>query len=449
MARVVPMGTSRIIRTLGVATLCCCQALHAQLTGQTVRHHREAVEDNSQNAALTQAETAIDKKDYAAAEVLLRQIVEKDPGSYRAWFDLGFVCNALGKTDDSIAAYRKSVAAKPDVFESNLNLGLMLAKHGSSDAEQFLRAATKLTPTDHPDEGRERAWLSLAHMLEPSKPGEALEAYRQAALLEPNDPEPHLAAGLLLERQKDLAGAQREYEHVLTLDPQSVEANVALANVYMQSRKLSKAEGVLRKLSALRPGDAGVRLQLGRVLAAAGKNEDAIAEMQAGLKLTPGDRDAQRDLADLYAAAGQYDKTEPVYRELLAARPNDAELHLSLGQILMKQKKYAEAQQEFFTVMNLKPNWDASKWGGLFGDLAATANETKNYPMTIRALDARAKLVPDIAGTYFLRATAYDHLRDYKQAATNYHLFLEAANGQFPDQEWQARHRLIAIEPKK
>ena len=73
---------------------------------------------------------------------------------------------ALGKMDDSIAAYRKSVAAKPDVFESNLNLGLQLAKSGQPDAEQFLRAATQLKPTSHVAEGQARAWLSLAHVLE-------------------------------------------------------------------------------------------------------------------------------------------------------------------------------------------------------------------------------------------------------------------------------------------
>jgi hypothetical protein len=50
---------------------------------------------------------------------------------------------------------------------------------------------------------------------------------------------------------------------------------------------------------------------------------------------------------------------------------------------------------------------------------------------------------------FFLRATAYDHLGDKKQAAADYHLFLDAANGKYPDQEWQATHRLIAIEPKK
>src|SRR5207245_77803 len=82
--------------------------------------------------------------------------------NYAAWFDLGFLYNALGQSEDSISAYRKSVAAKPDVFESNLNLGLMLARAGQPGAEQFLRAATKLKPTAHEAEGRARAWLHLA-----------------------------------------------------------------------------------------------------------------------------------------------------------------------------------------------------------------------------------------------------------------------------------------------
>src|SRR5438309_5525488 len=172
-------------------------SLFAQDTGKTVRHHKEAVVDPSQ-AALTQAESAIEKKDYATAETSLKEIVQRDPKNYQAWFDLGFVYNALGKREDSISAYRKSVAAKPDVFESNLNLGLMLARAGQPDAAQYLRAATKLKPTAHEAEGSARAWLSLARVIEANKPDEASESYRPAATLEPRDPEPHLVAGALL-----------------------------------------------------------------------------------------------------------------------------------------------------------------------------------------------------------------------------------------------------------
>ena len=90
-----------------------------------------------------------------------------------------------------------------------------------------------------------------------------------------------------------------------------------------------------------------------------------------------------------------------------------------LGKALLWQKKSAEAQQELLTAVKLKPDL-----GEAYYDLAFAANENKDYPLVIRALDARAKLLPETPMTYFLRASAYDHLRDFKKAAANYHLFL-------------------------
>jgi len=415
----------------------------AQSSGQTIRHLR-VVETPAPPPELAQAETAIEKRDYAAAEPLLQRVVAADPASFQAWYDLGYVYNALDRSDDSIAAYRKSVAAKPEVFESNLNLGLMLAKTGQPEAEQFLRAATRLTPTAHPAEGHARAWLGLAHLLEASKPDEAIAAYKQAAALETKDPEPHLAAGQLLEKENKFADAEEEYKQALALDPNSADALTGLANVYMRGRRFPEAETFLRRLAAARPGDAAVHMELGRVLAALGKNDDAIAELQAASKLGAANPGAQRDLADLYFSAKKYDLAEAQYRALLSGAPRDPGLHDALGKALLEQHKYAEAQQEFEAALSLKPDF-----GAAFGDLAFAASENKNYPLVIFALDKRKEFMPEIAITYFLRASAYDHLRDVKHARENYHLFLDAANGKYPDQEWQAKHRLIALEPKR
>jgi tetratricopeptide (TPR) repeat protein len=419
-------------------------SLLAQNTGKTVRHHKVAVEDASLPAELVKAESALEKKDYVSAEPLLKQVTDRDPANYRAWFDLGFLYNATGRSEDSIAAYRKSVAAKPDVFESNLNLGLMLAKTKQADAEQFLRAATKLNPTEHAAEGQAQAWLALGHFLEASKPLEAVEAYRAAAMLRPSDPEPHLSAASLLVKQNKFADAEEEYKQVLARDPKSAAALIGIAGIYTRGDRLTEAAGILRKLVTLSPDYAPAHFELARVLAADGKKDEAIAELQAGLKISPNDTRAQRDLAEAYAAAGKYDQALPLYQALLASSPNDPELHHSLGQALMRQKKFAEAQQEFLTAVKLKPDF-----GAAYGDLAFAASENKNYPLTIKALDARAKFLTETPETYFLRATAYDHLKANKEAAANYHLFLQVAGGQYPDQEWQARHRLIAIEPKK
>jgi tetratricopeptide (TPR) repeat protein len=411
-------------------------------TKTTITHHR-VVEPGS-SPQLAQAETAIEKHDYAAAEPILQNIVGVNPDNYQAWFDLGFVFHGLGKMDESVAAYRKSVAANPAIFESNLNLGLTLAQSRNPDAEQFLRAATKLRPTAHVEEGQARAWLSLAHLLEATKPAEALEAYHQAVILRPIDPEPHLSAGLLLEKQGRSEDAAQEYKQALTLDSSSTDAQTGLANAYIHERQFPQAEEMLRKLAASHPNDGAVCNQLGRVLVAEGRKDDAIAELEIALKLAPGDSEAERDLADLYADSGKLDKAMEIYRAILRQIPGDAELHDDVGKVLLKQHKFPEAQQEFMTAVQLKPDF-----GSAYGDLAVAANENKNYDLAIKAADARAKFLPEIPISYFLRATAYDHLRDKKQAVLNYHQFLSVANGQFPDQEWQARQRLIAIDPKK
>jgi tetratricopeptide (TPR) repeat protein len=417
----------------------------SQKTTHKATRHTTVAEEEGPPPELAEAESLIQKHDYAAAEPLLKKAADADPSNYVIWFDLGFVANALGRTDDSIAAYRKSVSAKPEVFESNLNLGLQLAKSGQPDAEKFLRAATLLTPTSHVNEGKARAWLSLAHVIEASNPDDALAAYHQAALLQPKDSEPHLSAGLLREKQNKFAEAEQEYKDALTADPTSSEAVTGLANIYMRGKRFPEAAAMLKKIVDQHPDLVAAHVQLGRVLGAEGKNDDAIAELETGAKMAPDDLSAQRDLADLYTSAGKPDKAEAAYRALLASHPNDPDLRRGLGQSLLRQKKYADAQQEFIATVKLKPDL-----ADAYIDLAFAASENKNYDLAIRALDQRAKFPTEMPALgFFLRATAFDNLRDVKQASANYHLFLQAAKGKYPEQEWQATHRLIALEPKK
>jgi tetratricopeptide (TPR) repeat protein len=431
---------TRVALLLAVLGSACVNA-----AGQTVRHHKIAETDSSFPPELIQAESDIEKKDYAAAEPLLQKVVADDPKNYQAWFDLGFVYNAQGNLSESIAAYRKSVTAKPDVFESNLNLGISLAKAGQADAEQYLRAATGLKPTAEVDEGRARAWLSLGNLLEASKPDDAIEAYQRAGTLTPKDPEPHLAAGALLEKANRFADAEQEYKQVLAIDQRSSEALIGLANIYTRGNRFLDAQQVLEKIVALHPEDVQARLQLSRVLVLLGKNDEAAVSAQAASKLEPANPKVQRELADLYMSAKKYDHAEALYRSLLSAKAGDqADLHHVLGVALLKQRKFPEAEQECLAAVKLKPDM-----GEAYGDLSVAAVENKDYQLAIKAADARAKFLPEIPIGYFLRASSYDHLRLYKPAAENYHKFLEVANGQFPDQEWQARHRLIAIEPKK
>jgi Flp pilus assembly protein TadD len=415
----------------------------AQESKPTIRHHTVEETTTETSPEVGQAEAAIQKGDYTMAEPLLQKAVAKNPNDYLAWFDLGYVYKATNQLDRAIDAYRKSVAAKPDVFESNLNLGILLARQGNNpEAAKYLKAATQLKPTAHADEGLARAWQSLGIVLENSDPRQALAAFAEAEKLDPNNFEVHFAAGQVLEKQNQLDAAAKEYEAAAALDAKSIEPTVALSVVYTKQQKYSRAEAMLRKLLAADPQNETVRAQLAHILLAEGKNDDAATELGAGQGKIPDDPHAALELGTLYVRAGKYAEAEPLFRAAVAKLPQDAEAHYALGSALMQEKKYSEAQQELLITVKLKPDL-----GEAYGNLAVVASENKDYELAIRALDARGKLLPETPATYFLRATSFDNLQATPQAIDFYKRFLQADAGKQSDMEWQARHRLIALDP--
>jgi Flp pilus assembly protein TadD len=199
----------------------------------------------------------------------------------------------------------------------------------------------------------------------------------------------------------------------------------------------------LRKYADQNPQDARAGLQLGRLLAAEGKTADAIAFLQplSGPSASPA---INRALAEMYLDNKQYAEATPLLQQALEKNQADPQLHMELGTALLHQLKYAEAEAELIKAIQLKPGFTEA-----YFDLAYAAQQNKHYELSIRVLDARAKLQPETAGTYWLRATSYDNLHAFKPAAENYKLFLAASGGKSPDQEFQARHRLKAIEPQR
>jgi Flp pilus assembly protein TadD len=418
----------------------------AQESKPTIRHHRvaEEVPDDTSSPEVDQAETAMQHGDFTTAESLLQNAISAKPNDYRAWFDLGYVYNATRRGAQAIDAYRKAVAAKPDVFESNLNLGILLAGQGDKvEAEKYLKAATQLKPTANPQESLTRAWLVLGSVEQASDPQLALLAYAEAAKLDPQNAEPHIEAAQFLQTRGDLDAAAHEYQKAMELAPSLKALPLTLANLYIQQKKYPEAEQTLRKLLAADPQNNNARVQLGRVLAAEGKSEQAAQELQQGLQADPGDPHAALELGTLYVQAGKDSEAEAQFRIAVQNMPQDAEAHYALGSLLMHEKKYPEAQQELLLAVKFKPDL-----ADAYGNLAVVASANKNYELALKALDYRAKFLPESAVSYFLRATCFDNLKAAKQAVEYYQRFLAADAGKLPDEEWKARHRLMALDPQ-
>src|SRR5579863_2181848 len=101
------MAADRKPNNLTVSAFACALLWATCAFGQAtvIRHHQIAVEGSPVSPAVTQAESAIEKQDYAATEHLLQPVVTANHKDDRAWYDLAYVYRATQRRELAVDAY--------------------------------------------------------------------------------------------------------------------------------------------------------------------------------------------------------------------------------------------------------------------------------------------------------------------------------------------------------
>ncbi len=389
------------------------------------------------------AEAAIVKSDWKTAAAKLDVWLAAHPADARALFDAGYVADAQNRLDDAAGLYGRAVQANPQSFEARLSYGLLLARQGKLDeARPQLAAAAMLDPGEAGPALKARAWRALARIDKTANPAQASDDLLEALKLTPETDDDTLLAAQIAEAAGQPDTAEAAYRRLLVRNPKSNEANAGLGHLLLTEKKYPEAETVLRSALALKPNDPALTAELAAALAAQ-DNGEALPLLQQLHTAHPQDQQITRMLADMLVEAGDDASSDRLYLALLAAQPDDPDLLVAHGQSLTRQLKYAEAFAVFNKATEVAPaNGDA--WSGL----AFAASKTGQPQVAVHALTMRSKYLPEVPSTYFLWATSYDTMHDKPQAIAYYHHFLDAANGRFPDQEWQAKQRLQLLEGK-
>jgi Flp pilus assembly protein TadD len=390
---------------------------------------------------LAQAEAAIDTRDFARARTLLDAYLSAHPDNARALFDRGYIEDAQEHDDAAAGSYQKAIAADPKQFESRLALGLIFAREGKqAEAHEQLEAASKLEPNPPNPAAKAQAFRALARLDRSNNPDAAKQELLQALSLSPETPADLLLTGEIAEAEGDEVNAETAYRRLLNQQPNSSEATAGLAHVLIAQKKYADAEPLIKSALIRDPADPALNTQLAIVLNAEGKQNEAVSALEKLHERQPDNASINSMLADAYTQAGAAEKADPIYVQLLKASPNDPALLTARGENLIHQQRYVEAVTVLQKSVSLKAD-DGNAWSSL----AFAASETHQPQLVIDSLSARSKYLEETPATYFLWATAYDNLHHTKQAADYYHKFLAAANGRFPDQEWQAKHRLVTL----
>ena len=395
------------------------------------------------SAEVAEAEAAIVKADWKTAEAKLELWLASHAGDARALFDAAYVADAQNRLPDAEGLYLRAVVANPQSFEAHLSLGLLLARENKrEEARPELETATTLDPGLAEPAVKARAWRALAEIDRNDNPTEASNDLLEALKLTPETTADTLLAANLAELARNSEAAEQAYRRILAKDPKSAAANAGLAHLLIVRKDYPAAESFLRAALEQTPDDLALTAQLATVLASE-DNPEALPLIEKLHEAHPTDAAITRMLAHVLAEAGDATGSDHLFVGLLAATPNDPELLIGHGQNLIRQLKYAEAFAAFDKATHLSPA-NADGWSGL----AFAASRTNQPAVTLHALTMRSKYLPEVPSTYFLWATAYDTLHDKSSAAAYYHHFLDASAGKFPDQEWQARQRLLLLEKK-
>jgi tetratricopeptide (TPR) repeat protein len=431
----------RILHLLAVVAL-----LPAGIQAQNQLPPGTRVPDTASESPREAAENKIEQRDFEGARALLKKYLVQQPADARALFDLGYVEDAGSHEDAAAADYRKAIVADPKQFEARLALGLLLAHQGKYDeAREQMQQATQLKPDPPNPTAQAEAFRTLAELDRSSDPPAARDALVAALRLSPETPADLLLTAQIAEANDDAELAQTAYQRLLASHP-APPASVAqaatggLAQLLIKQKKYADAEPLLKSALERDPRDPALTAQLATALVAQGKNDEALPLLEKLRQLEPGNASVDQMLADAYAQAGHPGKAEPIYAKMALADPGNEDVLAAQGENLLRERLYPLAQQVLERAVKLKPD-DGDAWSGV----AFAASENKQYAVALQALSMRAKYLAETPPTYFLWATCYDNLHQSKQAQDYYRKFLDSADGKFPDQEWQANHRLVAL----
>jgi superkiller protein 3 len=383
-----------------------------------------AVRPDSPGAHFSLGKALVDDNKFAEAVEEFRQATARDPHFAAARHNLGAALAKQGKVDEAISELRRAMDMDPQFALPHLNLGSILL-HDKREVDQavfeFRRALAlegkdpeldRLLPRLHNDLGvalagqgkvdeaivefrralalhekekvkpdrdlrgfpRDRAFdpktilLSLGLALEQQgKLDEAVDAYRQASVLAPNDAtgHAHTRLGTALFKLGKLVEAVSVLRRATQMDPKDAEAYQNLGVALVRQRKMTEAIAAFRRRLEINPDSADGHVNLGSALAETGQLDEATTQFRRALKIDPKVANAQlnlRHIAEIYNKLGmelvsqqKLDEAIGKFRKALEVNSGHAHAHANLGAALMLQGQAEEAIPELRRAIELEP----------------------------------------------------------------------------------------------
>jgi tetratricopeptide (TPR) repeat protein len=373
---------------------------------------------------------ALGNGEYATAAEAFRKAAAADPSDYYAHFNLALAYGFLGRDEEGIAEYRKTLELKPGLYEAELNCGMLLLRRKDAGAEALLEAAA----AQKPGEFRPRYYLAEAE----ARAGaldRAEASYRRAVELDAKSAAAESGLGRVLAREGKLDDAAPHFRQAAALDPKYRGSMLELAGAYEKAHQPAQAAAIYRDFA----GDSAAQAHLGQLLLDGKQYTEAVPVLETAYAGEPSTTNAVA-LAKAYVLSGARAKAAPLLQKAVAGDPANFDLRMMCGHAFEDARQFPAAAQQFAEAGKLKP--DAVEAWRELGDALYMAGD---LPRALEAFDHARQLGENTPGLAFFRAITLDKMHQLKPALEAYQQFLAMSKAKFPDQEFQARQRVRII----
>ena len=152
---------------------------------------------------------------------------------------------------------------------------------------------------------------------------EAIEQFRKAIAIRPNNAQAHNNLGTALVQAGKLDEGIVQLREVLLNSPDNAEARNNLGDALLRKGALDEAIAQFRKVLEVNPESAGVHFNLGRALARKGSLDEAIEHLRKAADADPGFAAAQDVLGDTFYLRGNIPEALARWRKGLQLEPGD------------------------------------------------------------------------------------------------------------------------------
>lgn len=332
---------------------------------------------------------------YLAAEKVMKHAAERVP--MELYVNLGVLQHRVGKATDALACFKKALkqqAAADDTVE-------VVDNDDDNDASGFK------VPT--PTEATTTVLYNMGLVLEEVGEREHATALYTAILaVFPKYIDCLLRLGCLLRDKGDEAGALRQFEVALELDPVCAEACLLQGNIHLTKREWSLAQKKFEKVMGMPTlkNDPYALLSMGNIfMSNLGEKNRYTKNMSLSegyykktIQSHPANIYAANGLGIMVAEKGNFELAKQIFSQVREASPDMPDAWINLAHLFVAEERYAEAIQLYSVCLSKCYNGQDLE---VLLYLAKAYYEAKNYPKCISTLSRAIHLRPDDLRLYY------------------------------------------------